>query len=604
VFAGQKGVQLPGDIDVRHHELPPWESKDTSRYLASRGLPREDRENVAKASAGIPGWAAALTDLLLTSPRPLSRDELEESTPENIWTNLLDTHVPVLLRIAIHAASIPRTVENHELFRALLKAAAESEEGEEVSDAELARTAAAVRALSFAQPTLSADGTPGTGFRVHDMIRGSVLRHLRPQPAWAALHRAAVRYYARTGSFEEETYHRFALGDFSCAEAWREQLDFAYCNGRLDAAMWLTDAVLAPEQRGELRRRNPGLLQTGYQYAADVARIQGRIDDAERYGRNAQAMARLHADPRGLGISLLEQATRTMRHGRLTEAGGLLEDADEALERANDTQGKVILLRRQGEVSLARGDLKAAGAAFEECRRLADGGLGLAYALHGLGALALTSGDLSAAARWLSAARRMFEDSGNLYGRCLGERVQGELAGLRGEYHRADRCLNNALAMYPGTDVLGQAETLRAHAELHLRYEEWAAARHKCEQALSRYRHKGLPLGIADTLRLRACLDLADGRPQEAVLHLDECRDVYTDVGSELGLARTRVVQGRTALAAGQPEEARRLLAEAHDQVVAMGAARDGCLALRWWAAAERQVGRAPEALRLLKQAL
>ncbi|EIV92627.1 hypothetical protein [Frankia sp. QA3] len=611
VFAGQGDVALPREVRALHAAVEPWRSGDTAAFLSSRRLGPVDIRQVAATSQGIPGWAAALADLVQGSGRPLRIEDLEERTPEGIWTGLLSEHIPVRLRQAIYAAAVPRRIVHDELLRTLLEVLAEESGaptagrvGRSMSDAELQRTRDALRSLSFVQRSPSGDATGEPAWYVHSMIRGSVLNHLRGQPAWDALHRAAAEYFARTGSFDAELYHRFACNDFQRSDEWLARLDAAYRGGDIQEALLLVDAVLAPEQRGGLRRHRPALLQAGYQYGADLARIQGRIDDAHRFASSAQSMARLRADHRALGRSLLETATRTMRHGSLRDAEDLLNEARESLERSGDPAEEIPWYRRLGELATARGDLAAAKAAFDRCLTLVDEGLGLGYAVHGLGAVELIAGDLAEAGRRLGQARDIFEASGNIYARALGERTHGELASLRGERRAAERRFGTALAMYPQTDVLGRAATSRARAELHLRYQERRSAHELSGPVLDDFRRKDLPLGVADTLRLRACIAVEEGRLADAAAELDEAFLIYTQAGCPLGAARAEAVRGRVALASGEPAEAGTVFQTAGEKLDALGATLDGSLVLRWLAAARTASGHPQEAEQILRTAL
>ena len=222
--------------------------------------------------------------------------------------------------------------------------------------------------------------------------------------------------------------------------------------------------------------------------------------------QHAAGLLRDCGDRHGLGIALRTLANALHRHGHASQALILLTQALEHYEASGDVIGqwqtqryigqshldrddhrgarralqaaeaiaaelgdsRVLAQTRYwtGQACLAAGDIGSATAAFEAVWDVycENPGLGQAYALHGLGDLALHTGALGAADRHLAAAAQLAADHGNAV---IEGRVALSVAALRHAQGRpAERAaaLEHAATLFAGCEVVYLE--VRALAEL------------------------------------------------------------------------------------------------------------------------------------------
>jgi DNA-binding SARP family transcriptional activator/tetratricopeptide (TPR) repeat protein len=157
--------------------------------------------------------------------------------------------------------------------------------------------------------------------------------------------------------------------------------------------------------------------------------------------------------------------------GDADSAAAVLREAERMAREGGQARVLAPALYWLGQAHLARGDLAAAQAAFEEVLRMSppDSGVAHAYALHGLGDLALARGAADAAVCLLADAEAVAHDSAdaNLQGRvCLSVAA---VEAARGRH--ADRVSALRRALVPIRSVGSTKLELRVDAELADAYE-------------------------------------------------------------------------------------------------------------------------------------
>jgi tetratricopeptide (TPR) repeat protein len=275
VLAGREKFDLD-EPWIRQFELSEWTGDETARYLSGCGLSDPNlMDTVHAVCGGVPLWTAMVAEACLqqdVSNGKLSADWLRQTAhdrPTEQWLpEVFLARLPAVQRNIVICAALPRTL-SLELTQRLLH----------VSDIDappdwwsnLCR-------YSFVRP--ARDHQPDGHRYIHRMARSAILAHLyRQEPErLLILHREAANYYARLSNFAEETYHRFASGDYELVPRWRESIQRARRHHDISAASRLLASVTAPEQIIQIRRHNRALVVEGeYQ--------QGMIEyTQDRYG--------------------------------------------------------------------------------------------------------------------------------------------------------------------------------------------------------------------------------------------------------------------------------------------------------------------------------
>jgi DNA-binding SARP family transcriptional activator len=222
-----------------------------------------------------------------------------------------------------------------------------------------------------------------------------------------------------------------------------------------------------------------GLTQTCWDLAVSAHEfytIRGYFDDWFATHQVALRACRAAGDPRGEGIVLacLNQPTLV------------------ASRRATGSQSRYWI----GQACLAADDLNGARAAFDAVSDVYgdDVGVGQAYALHGLGDLALRRGALVVAGRYLSVAAELARDGADAV---LEGRVSLSAAALRqAQGHHGERiaALRHAVTVFAGCGAAYlEVRALGQLAEIARETDDAAAASAAWTRIDGLYRAAGLP---------------------------------------------------------------------------------------------------------------
>jgi tetratricopeptide (TPR) repeat protein len=166
----------------------------------------------------------------------------------------------------------------------------------------------------------------------------------------------------------------------------------------------------------------------------------------------------------------------------------MLREAERLGRETGQPQVLAPTLYWKGHALLAGGDRAAAGAAFREVlEAFPDGGLGHAYALHGLGDLALVAGELDVAAARLSGARQAAREGADVL---LEGRVQLSIAaleGARGAHAEQEVALLGAVQLFQSCgavhlEIGAQGALAEAYASMKDQPEAEAAARDRIRE--------------------------------------------------------------------------------------------------------------------------
>jgi DNA-binding CsgD family transcriptional regulator/tetratricopeptide (TPR) repeat protein len=229
-----------------------------------------------------------------------------------------------------------------------------------------------------------------------------------------------------------------------------------------------------------------------------------------------------------------------------------------------------------GHLAHERRDFAAARARFGEQLAVAEEArdpLGVAWALHGLGVLAFTTGDLDQAGRLLAAALGRRRALGHTWGVATSLSDLGHVAVLRGDYATARARYEESLALRRG---IGEPRTL-AYATRSLGYVttlqgDHPRARALLQESAARFRAAGLLGEVAWTLVLLGDAATAQGHPVAARAALAAARAALAEAlaisrdwtdrrpGEQPGrVALTLLGFARLAATQGQPARALRL---------------------------------------------
>ena len=288
IIAGREEVPISPEFLYGSIRLTPWTPEQSAQFFAARGLDDGDLVRMLQRLChGIPVWAQMSTDLLLEPGAAGSRtaaDWLESEVndaPSGEWlTHRFLRKIPVRQRSVLRAAAVLRSVTEESLV-CLLEGDAENLPADWY---------VRLRGYSFMQAARDVE-RDRPRYRMHPLVRQAILAELdRERPSYLdEMHRRAAAYYSGLGDVNAEAYHRFAADDFDSEEAdravsyWFDALDEAIRSGRTDEALRLIDVVQAPEQARRLSRRRPVLYAWSEYRAGEVAAVQDRLADAERF---------------------------------------------------------------------------------------------------------------------------------------------------------------------------------------------------------------------------------------------------------------------------------------------------------------------------------
>ncbi|HJL16194.1 MAG TPA: tetratricopeptide repeat protein [Sandaracinaceae bacterium LLY-WYZ-13_1] len=320
---------------------------------------------------------------------------------------------------------------------------------------------------------------------VHAMLHESLRRRARERDDEAALHGACAEAIEAgrgddAGHAERLGDHRVAAGRLTEAlPALRQGVEarLATCEFREARAACLRhDAAL--DALGAARddsRRGRGWLQR-----AEVAGVQGLLDEADGWLRRAEGVARANDDRALLGGVRRLQGGVFLKRGRPDRALGRFAEGGALSAAVGDRRGEAACRHGEGECLKLLGRLDEAEAAYRAAvTRFEPTGdrQGIGRAQMGLADVVRRRGRLDAAAALLEASTDAMRRYGNRQSEGVGLNTLGDIARAQGRLEQALRRYREALRVL---DAVGSEEALIVRLNLGLvllARGEWAEAR-------------------------------------------------------------------------------------------------------------------------------
>jgi predicted ATPase/predicted Ser/Thr protein kinase len=309
--------------------------------------------------------------------------------------------------------------------------------------------------------------------------------------------RAAIHHLVTTGNTEWSLRLSSALFRF-----WEER-------DHLTEGRQTLTRVLGMSEAGA-----PTRLRARALYAACVlSDIQGDIDAAESFGREACAIYRQFGDVQGVATTMIGLAWQAQHRGRNTEATALFAETVSLWQQLGDTTAADLARCNMANTAKSGGNFDLARSLFEqvaEASHARGDARGVASALNGLGDLAASQGDPDA-------ARRYYQQS---------------LAGYR---HIEDHW--------------GIAGVLTDVANVDLEAADYAAANESLKQALQAFRTLGHQRGVARQLESLSWCAGRLSRDAEAVTLASAAAAIRQKVGTPPKHAEREKIAQTLALA-------------------------------------------------------
>lgn len=175
-------------------------------------------------------------------------------------------------------------------------------------------------------------------------------------------------------------------------------------------------------------------------------------------------------DRHGQAIALRTLANALRRQGHLTRPLALFREALTRYTASGDTVGQWLTLRFIGHAHLDRGDHEAALAMLEQAQAVADelgGGRLIAQTRYWIGRVCLAMGDIDGAQAAFGVVSDVYAEAGGV-GRAYAVHGMGEVAWRRGAYAAADSFFAEALSLVgDGTDAILESRVYLSVAALH-----------------------------------------------------------------------------------------------------------------------------------------
>ncbi|MBU2668207.1 winged helix-turn-helix domain-containing protein [Actinoplanes bogorensis] len=288
---------------------------------------------------------------------------------------------------------------------------------------------------------------------------------------WRATHEIALRACRRAGERRGEGMLLVSLGQpplvasGSAGVSGPAELERAVAL-LAEAGDWHGRAVALRTLANALRRRG------------ELTRPLDQFTEALVHYRESGDLIGVQQTLRFIGQTHLDRGD----HGA---AVATLREAERMARATGQPQVLAPTLYWKGQALLAQGDRAGAGSAFDEVlRAFPDGGIGHAYALHGLGELARATGEREAAAARLARAAECARDGGDVV---LEGRVQLSVAALETNRAEQEIALVRAVELFQSCgaahlEVEAQAALAGLYASLADQPEAEAAARDRIRE--------------------------------------------------------------------------------------------------------------------------
>lgn len=231
-----------------------------------------------------------------------------------------------------------------------------------------------------------------------------------------------------------------------------------------------THAVALEACRRAGDRHGEGIVLTIRNQPALVA--SRRVGGADGLAELERAVELLTGcgDRHGQAIALRTLANALRRQGHLTRPLALFGDALTGYTASGDTVGQWLTLRFIGHAYLDRGDHEAALAMLEQAKTVADelgGGRLIAQTRYWIGQVCLAMGDTDGAQAAFDVVSDVYHQAGGV-GRAYAVHGMGEVAWRRGAYAAAESFFAEALSLVgDGTDAILESRVWLSGAALH-----------------------------------------------------------------------------------------------------------------------------------------
>jgi DNA-binding SARP family transcriptional activator/tetratricopeptide (TPR) repeat protein len=234
---------------------------------------------------------------------------------------------------------------------------------------------------------------------------------------------------------------------------------------------YATHAVALEACRRAGDRHGEGFVLTCRNQPALVAsrRADGAAAGLAELERAVDLLAE-NGDQHGQAIARRTLANALRRQGHLTRPLALFTEALAGYTASGDTVGRWLTLRFIGHAYLDRGDHEAALAMLEQAQVVADelgGGRLIAQTRYWIGQVCLAMGDTDGAQAAFDVVSDVFYQAGGV-GRAYAVHGMGEVAWRRGAYAAAESFLTEALSLVSdGTDAVLESRVWLSVATLH-----------------------------------------------------------------------------------------------------------------------------------------
>jgi ATP/maltotriose-dependent transcriptional regulator MalT/DNA-binding SARP family transcriptional activator len=404
----------------------------------------------------------------------------------------------------------------------------------------------------------------GEEYRLHPLFKGFLRRRLRNeigQAGVAAEHLRFANYLTERRQWEQAIHHLIEASEFARAAA------LIAARG----AEWLAGGAFASLVRfvdglpAEAIEAHPRALF----YRAEVARLRGRFESAEKHLRRAASLLNAQGDAEGEAEALHSLATVARRRGDCSSA---FTHLDRALKLVGErSQVRIKVGNTRGLCYVALGEWTTAEREFRDALQLAEelGDTHYAHLVaHNLGLPAMIRGDFSEAMRWL---RRMLRDgASNGNGKAAGDSKasvrpvpQEAWAYLnlarchlyRGDAEECERHLDRALELCHLFNLIAQrAEAFETYGNLYRERMDAARATEFYKHAEQSYEEAGIQITRSELLEEKALLHLQLGELSIARSLLDRLIDARRETNDQRGLYTATLARARVLVAQGEHE--------------------------------------------------
>lgn len=300
-------------------------------------------------------------------------------------------------------------------------------------------------------------------------------------------------------------------------------LPAAVCVEDLLAVRWMGEVLADPDAAARATATAGRLLTIWGQPGAARGLLGQGLRRETRAAPDARALLRWAESD-----AMLSSGAAAVSQDRFETAAKLLEESQEP-------QLLATMIRRRADVLAARGLVEDAERAYRRAQamyRILDDPAGMAASLRGIADLAISRGELIAAAALYEQVEPHTMPDAELLNRRLG---QATLAISQGDLAQAATLLDDATASVP---VLS-ANIARRRADLALRNKAFDAARAWAVQAIDGYARAGERAAFGQATRLLGDIAATCGALGEAAEHYQRAIATQIEIGDLHALRRT-----------------------------------------------------------------